>query len=181
MLYQFNIHLTEDDYVAFNQFHSFETPQGKQLIRNSRMILTLVMAVLAALFLIVDGFTSFSVTYAVVLGLFTVFYLTMFKKIMNRNIQKQIQKLKKTGKLPFDPVSTIEFHEDRMVEITASRHTEQRYDAMERICVVGERYLFLYYSSVGAYILPIPQIRAQAAPEELLGFLMQKCGKVEYY
>ena len=181
MLYQFNIHLTEEDYVAFNQFHSFESPQGKKLIRNSRMILTLVMVVLAALIFLVDGLSSFAVTYAIVLGLFTVFYVVGFQKIMNRVIRKQIKTLKKTGKLPFDPVSAFEFYEDRMAEITTSRHTEQRYDAIEQVCVVREQYLLLYTSSVGAYILPIPQLRQQGNLEELLSFLMQKCGKVAYY
>lgn len=181
MLYQFRIRLTEADYVAFNQFHSFESPQGKKLIRNSRVILSVVMVVLAALIFLMDGLSSFAVTYAIVLGLFTVFYVVGFRKLMNRVILKQIRMLKKTGKLPFDPESSIEFHEDCMAEITASRHTEQRYDAIERVCVVRDQYLLLYHSSVGAYILPIPQLREQGNLEELLGFLMQKCGKVAYY
>lgn len=180
MLYQFNIHLTEDDYVAFNQFHAFESPQGKKLIRNSRMILPVVTVVLAAMVFLVDGLSSFAVTYAIVLGLFTVFYVAGFQKIMHFVIRKQIKMLKKTGKLPFDPVSTIAFYDDKMAEITASRRTEQGYDAIERVCVVREKYVLLYNSSVGAYILPIPQIRQQANLEELLGFLTQKCGKVAY-
>lgn len=181
MLYQFRIRLTEADYVAFNQFHAFESPQGKKLIRNSRVILSVVMVVLAALIFLMDGLSSFAVTYAIVLGLFTVFYVAGFRKLMNRVIRKQIRMLKKTGKLPFDPESTIEFHEDSLAEITASRHTEQRYDAIERICVVRDQYLLLYHSSVGAYILPIPQLREQGSLDERLGFLTQKCGKVAYY
>lgn len=181
MLYQFSIHLTEEDFVAFNQFHSFETPQGKKLIRNSRIAYTLVMVVLAAVVFLIDGLSTFAVTYAVILALLTIVHMVTFRKHMHRNIEKQIRKLKKTGKLPFDPESTIEFHADKLVEITASRHTEQRYDAIERICVVRERYLFLYHSSVGAYILPIPQLRAQGNLDEFLAFLTPKCGRIEHY
>ena len=96
-------------------------------------------------------------------------------------MQKQLKNLKKVGKLPFDPQSTLEFHEDKLVEITPDKRIEQRYDGIERICVLPDRYLFLYHSSVGAYILPIGQIAKQLNPEDLLRFLFQKCPIVEYY
>ncbi len=85
------------------------------------------------------------------------------------------------GKLPFDPVSTLEFYEDKMVEITASSRTEQGYNIFERVCVVKDRYILLYKSSVGAYILPVAQIKAQLNQENLVDFLSKKCTNVEYY
>lgn len=181
MLFQFNISLTEEDYLVFNSFHSFDSAHGKKQIRKTRVFFVLTMVILMALVILMLGWTTFSISYAIILGLFTVLYMLLFKKILNRNIKNQIKRLKKIGKLPFDPVSTIEFHEDKMIEITAYKHTEQRYDTLERICVVRDCYILLYYSSVGAYILPIPQINVQANQMDLLGFLSQKCNTVEYY
>lgn len=181
MLFQLNINLSEDDYLDFNKFHSFESMHGKKLINKTRIFFVLAMIILAALFLLVMGLTTFSITYAVLLLLFTLLYMVFFKKILTRNVKTQIKHLKKVGKLPFDPVSTLEFYEDKMVEITALQRTEQSYSIFERICVVKNRYVLLYKSSVSAYILPVTQIEAQLNQEDFIDFLSQKCTNVEYY
>ena len=181
MLFQLNINLSEDDYLDFNKFHSFESMHGKKLINKTRIIFVLAMIILAALFLLVMGLTTFSITYAALLLLFTLLYMVFFKKILTRNVKTQIKRLKKVGKLPFDPVSTLEFHEDKMVEMTALQRTEQSYSIFERICVVKDRYILLYKSSVGAYILPVVQVKAQLNQEEFVDFLSSKCTNVEYY
>ena len=181
MLFQLNINLNEDDYLDFNKFHSFESMHGKKLINKTRIFFVLAMIILATLFLLVIGLTTFSITYAVLLLLFALLYMVFFKKVLTRNIKVQIKRLKKIGKLPFDPVSTLEFHEDKMVEITASRRTEQGYNIFERICVVKDRYILLYHSSVAAYILPVAQINTQLNQNEFVDFLSTKCTNVEYY
>ena len=181
MLFRLNIQLNEDDYLAFNHFHSFESTHGKKLVQKSRNLFIIAMVVLAALFLLVIGLTKFSLIYATLLLLFTVLYAVFFKRILTRNLKVQIERLKKTGKLPFDPASTLEFSEDRMVEITASSRTEQNYSIIERVCIVNDRYILLYKSSVNAYILPIQQIREQVNQEDFIAFLSGKCANVEYY
>ena len=181
MLYQLNIRLSEDDYLSFNVFHSLESVQGKKLIRKTCFFFIFAMLFLAALFLFVMGLTTFSVIYAVMLLLFTLLYMVFFKKVLIRNIKTQIKRLKKVGKLPFEPVSTLEFYEDKMVEITASKRIEQSYNILERICVVKDRYILLYHSSVGAYILPFAQVKEQINQEEFVDFLSGKCANVENY
>lgn len=181
MFSQFNIILTEEDYLAFNRFHAFESTHGKKLVRKTRFFFTLAMVVLMALVLLILGWTTFSAIYTISLGIFTMLYMLLFKKIVNWNIKTQIKRLKEIGKLPFEPVSTIEFYEDKMVERTASKRSEQGYDTFERICIVKDRFILLYQSSVGAYILPIPQINEQANLTEIVNFLSQKCKNMEYY
>lgn len=181
MLFQLNINLSEDDYFAFNNFHSFESVHGKRLIRKTRVFYILAMVILAALVILIMGLTTFSVLYAAVLLLLTLLYMMFFKKVLTRNVRTQIKRLKKIGKLPFDPISTLEFYEDKMVEITASSHTEQSYSIFERVCVVKDRYILLYISSVTAYILPFVQVKAQLNQEEFVDFLSKKCTNVEYY
>ena len=181
MLFQLNINLSEDDYLDFNNFHSFESAHGKKLIRKTRIFFILAMVFLAALVVLILGCTTFSVIYAALLLLFTLLYMVFFKNVLTRNIKGQIKRLKKIGKLPFDPVSTLEFHEDKMVESTALQRTEQSYSIIERICVVKDQYIFLYKSSVSAYILPVLQIKEQVSQEDFIAFLSRKCTNVEYY
>lgn len=181
MPYQFKIHLTEEDYAAFNYFTAFESSHGKKQVQRARMVMPLLSVVLIALLFLVCGFTAFTITYAVLLGVYSVLRTAFFRKILARNLRKQLQQMKKAGKLPYDPESTVEFHEHNILEITATQQTTLEYAAIERICVIGAEYLFLYRSSVGAFILPLAQIRAQAGVEELLTFLMGKCGKIERF
>ena len=181
MLYQLNITLNEDDYLDFNKFHSFESTHGKKLIRKTRVFFILAMVFFAALVVLVLGWTTFSIAYAILLLLFTLLYMVFFKKVLTRNIKKQIKLLKKIGKLPFDPVSTLEFYEDKMVDITALQRTEQSYSIFERICVVKDRYVLLYKSSVSAYILPVLQINEQLNQNDFIEFLSKKCTNIEFY
>ena len=181
MLFNLNINLSENDYLSFNNFHSFESAHGKKLIWKTRIRFILAMVFLAALVVLILGWTTFSVVYAALLLLFALLYMVFFKKILTRNVKTQIKRLKKVGKLPFDPISTLEFYEDKMVEITASSRTEQGYTIFERVCVVKDRYILLYKSSVSAYILPVTQIEAQLNQEDFIDFLSQKCTNVEYY
>ena len=95
MLFQLNINLSEDDYLDFNKFHSFESIHGKKLINKTRIFFVLAMIILAALFLLVMGFTTFSIIYAALLLLFTLLYMVFFKKRLTRNVKTQIKRLKK--------------------------------------------------------------------------------------
>lgn len=181
MQFQLNISLTEEDYLSFNYFHMLESIPGKKRIRKARTVFAVIMLALAALVILILGLTTFSVLYALFLALFTAVYLLFYNRRVKRNIKAQVNSLKKTGKLPFDPVATFEFYEDKLVEITPTKRIEQSYDALERICLVGNRYLILYYSSVSVYILPAPQIPEQLNQDDFLRFLLPKCSIVEYY
>lgn len=181
MLFKLNINITEDDYLSFNNFHSLESVYGKKMVRKTRFFFILAMVLFAAIFALSMGLTTETVITVGLLLLFTLFYMLFFKKMLTRNMKTYIKRLKKTGKLPFDYESTFEFYEDKMIEITATKRTEQSYQALERICVVKDSYILLYNSSVGAYILPIGQVKTQLNHEEFVGFLTNKCANVEYY
>ena len=90
-------------------------------------------------------------------------------------------KLKNSGKLPYDSVSRLEFHKDKIVESTDSTRMEQGYDSIERIYVVEDRYVYAYTSVASSYILPIPQIINQINFQEFLNYLSQKCPSAEYH
>jgi len=98
-----------------------------------------------------------------------------------RPLKDYLSITKKRGKLPYAPASTMEFYEDKFVEVTPDTRTERGYGVLERICVVDNRFVCLYDSSISAYILPIPQIASQLDQAAFLDFLSQKCSNVERY
>ena len=181
MRYQLNISLTEEDYLAFNVFHNLESKDGKKLVRKGRMIFSGIIILLSAAFLLMTGWSPYSMLYLAVVITLSAIFLVRYKKGMIRSLRKHINRMKKNGKLPFDTESKLEFYEDRFVEITPSRRIEQDYHTLERICVLKDRFLLLYHSSIGAYILPLPQIREQMDLQEFLEYILSKCSTVEYY
>lgn len=180
MPFHFQITLTEEDYLAFNLYHALDSAQGKKQIRKVHLLFLLVMIALSALVLLILDHDTFGICYACAIAVFTVVYLLLFKRFVRHNIRSQIKQLKKTGKLPFDEAAQLEFDAEQIVERTPFKQVQQRYDHLERVCILPGRYIFLYYSSVGAYILPIPQICTQTNLDTFLRFLHEKCKNFEY-
>lgn len=100
MQYQINVTLTEDDYLAFNHFHALESATGRKQVLKSRIFMAAFFTILAAIIVFILDWTTFSITYITLLGILGLMYILFFKKIVRRNIGKQIHRLKKTGQAP---------------------------------------------------------------------------------
>lgn len=173
--------LTEEDYLEFNCFCSLKLkPNNKQHIK-ARVFMTGWMIMLAALVVWFGGWTYVTVGYAAIVAIYVAVHLLFYDKIVKRNIKKSIKRTKRAGKLPFDYVMELEFYDDKLIEITATSRTEMSYDKIERICVSGDKFIYLFVNSIGGYILPIPQIKEQVDSEDFFNFITQKCSVVEYY
>lgn len=175
MEYRFELTLTEEDYIAYNQFHAFESPLGKKQMKKNKLLLGGFTAVLiVALGLHIGRNTVFAI-YTAALALYLAVYLLFYRKIVMLMLRRQIKRMKKQGKLPYEPVATMEFYADRFVDITPAGRMERQYSSIERICVVPDRFVLLYLNTITAVILPISQLRQQTQLEGFLDFLSEKC------
>ena len=181
MLFQLSVNGTEEDYLAYSLFQAFETTYGKKQIRKVRVQLACLAMLVIGIVLYINGFSVYSFASCLIYGLYSALYILLFKKLRMRHTKREVKKLAKAGKLPFDPVSTYEFYEEKLVETTTTTRTEQSYSAIEQLCIVKDKYIFLCTNDFAAYVLPISQIREQLDYDALLSFLSQKCAAVEYY
>ena len=181
MRYKLDITLTEEDYIDFNNFHALESVSGKKQLKKATLIVIIAFAALMVLMLVMFGPTPFSISYAVFLGVFAAVYLLILKKIVKHNIKKNVSRMKKAGKLPFESSASLEFYEDHLVQSSPSMRMEQAYSVLERVCVVQNRFVLLYTSSVAAHIIPMGQLFRQVNDKEFWEFLCQKCPKIEHY
>lgn len=95
MFFRFNINLTEEDYLAFSQFTSFESVLGKKQLTKSRIVFIALMAFMVVLLLILCRFTLPAIGFAIFVTLITLIYMLLLKKILTLNIKAQIKRMKK--------------------------------------------------------------------------------------
>lgn len=181
MRYQLKVTLTEEDYLTFNCFQNLESTYGRKTVRRFQIALAVLGAVYTVFMLMLEGFFFFLDSAGLsVLGIIVIMIL-LFKKFMAWTVKMQVKQLKKAGKLPYNKEANLEFYEDKIVAVSENSQAELNYSGLERLCIVKNRYIYAYNSSLSAIILPIPQIRQQVNEGEFLQFLTEKCPNVEHY
>lgn len=181
MQFQLKTIITEDDYFSFNVFHNIQSSEAKKAVLKHHIIFIACMAVFVAAFLILLGFTAYSVACTTLMALLAALYLILFNKMVKHNIRKTIQKLRREGNSLFDELTSIEFYEDKFVDSTPTRRTELGYSEVKKLCILGDRYIILYTGTLSANILPTKQIKEQVDYDDFLRFLCTKCSTVENY
>lgn len=181
MRFQLDLTITEEDYLAFNYFHVLESSFGKKRIILARLRYIALTVLLVVLVLLFSRGRIDPSLYVIVLSAYTTLYMLLYKSLVKRSIRASIKRVKKEGKPSFDPISKLEFYDDKLVAIDSTKRIEQGYDGIEGVHIVEDRYIFLYDGHSSCFILPIPQVKAQLNQEEFIDFLFKKCSKVEYY
>ena len=55
----------------------------------------------------------------------------------------------------YSPSSVLEFYEDRFIETTEEKRTEQKYSAVERISIVDNKMIYIHVNNIMSYMLPL--------------------------
>ena len=181
MQYHLEFKLTEEDYMSFNYFHSFESPQGKKMVKRANTVYFSLLACFMAIVLMYNGLSYSSLVCFLVLALCSVFCMLRQETQQKRTMTRIMRRLQQGGKLPYDSGSVFTFEEDSFTETTEFEKSEISYRRIEKVCVVKERFVLLYVSSITAHVLPISQLKAQVDLNAFIQFLSEKCAKVEYY
>ncbi len=182
MNFQFNVNLTENDYLEFNKFHAIRSPYAQKIIKSSKLgnILMLLCAAVAFVSDIMDAEAKYS--YFVLPLVVLYFALQLLQpRILNWSVKFTVKNLKKKGKLPFTSSAVLEFYDEYFTETTESTKTEQKYSCVERVCIVDNKVIYIFISSVQACILPISVFQSAEEYTEFLSFIKTKCSAVEFY
>ncbi len=178
---ELQIRLTDTDYADFNIFHMNRSPYSKSLRKGTRWPVAAVLLLCAALTLLAEGLTVFSVTYAAVIALVGGVMLWKFDSLFAFVFRRMMKRMKKSGKMGYSPESTVIFTEEGILEITPEAKTERQWSSVERLCLVEGKVWYLYLNNTAAFILPVEQLDAQADIGELYRFLEGKCPAVDRF
>ena len=181
MIFKFNVELSDKDYLDYNIFWTLKSPYGKKQMMQYRIILTVFFVVISFVFLCggrfsIDSFIGI-VPYWIVFVLIQLGLNAFFKWVL----KGQVKSLKKSGKMGYTPSSTVEFYDDHFIEISAENKIEQKYTAVERISVVGDKVVYIHVNNVMSYILPFDCFESEAQRNDFLEFIKSKCENVKIY
>ncbi len=150
---KYKIDLTDDDYFRFNLFYANHSKAGKRSMKMARIVLpVLALSFLLVLFL-AGARPGLLATEAVVLAVVVIVWYLRVPKIMERNIRKNIDRIKADGKLPYHAASEIAFEDTMIVEKNEMGEFHVAYSDIETI-YPGEAYLYIFYGAIQAFIIP---------------------------
>lgn len=181
MKFQFHVTINDEDYLAFNRFHLFRFPYGKRRLLQTRLLFVAIFGVASLITPVLCGFDGISLLVSGVLLVGLGIYQLLFQWRMDRWLRGQIKKIKKKVKAPYTPRSTMEFYEDRFVEIAPDERTERSYTTLECVSVVDGRYIYLHLNQIQVYILPTNAFASREEYVAFLAFLETVCPKIDIY
>lgn len=177
MKFQFDIEISEQDYLDFNTFHLLRSPYGKKQMARLRGLVIGITCVGAVLYLLSD----FDYIAMLILAVFMLLYLIFLNKIMVASMKRTIKTMKKQGKLPYTTKSFMEFDEEYFTETTPEQKTEYKYAGIERISIVEQTAIYLHLDSARGYILPVSCFASKEQYDSFLAFIKEKCAVIDVY
>ncbi|WP_254842698.1 YcxB family protein [Bacillus sp. MRMR6] len=161
--------LSEEDYLKFNLFHVKNSETAKKSLKMQRYATPIIYIIIAYVFanLADIPFLYTFLPFAFIGGLWSIFYPKYFYNHIKRQTKKMIAEGKNDGLLGRH---TMNLSEEGIVDTTANGETKVNWSGIIKY-KEDDATLYLYNSSVSAYIIPkrdIPNI------EELKTFLNEK-------
>ena len=153
-MFEFKITLNDDDYLRFNQYHILNSPLGKKTLMSYRFIIPIVCFMFVFILYIAGSDLDLVIIEAIVMTIFSIGWIITCKKALLKSMKKRMLKMKKEGRLPYNSEAILKFDDESIHEITPNSENKTNYTMIEKIAV-AEMAIYIYFSSVQAYIIPV--------------------------
>lgn len=91
---------------------------------------------------------------AIFMTILSILWICYSKKFILKSMKKGLKKMKKEGRLPYSNEAIVKFDDESIHEISLNTESKTKYSLVEKIAVT-EKAIYIYFSSVQAYILPV--------------------------
>ena len=95
-------------------------------------------------------------------------------------MKRNINRLKKQGKLPYSPSYVIEFNGSGIISWDETSKTERSYDSIQSVAIYKNKYVFIYTSLLSGFIIPFSAFASDGEREDLIEFIKSKNQTVNY-
>lgn len=174
-MFKYQVALSEKDYLDFNRYHAFNSPASKKYMFKYRFIVPIIFIFCGAGIGTMVDEPVVSYYFYIAFGIAAILWMIFFKWIMAKQIKKNIGKIMKSGKLPYQNEAAVSFEDDFIVETTNDSEMKVKYSAIERVVTNGEAF-YIYINAVQAIILPFSVFTDESSRDNLLGFIEERRG-----
>lgn len=168
MLFGFNIHMTQNDYLDFNNC-AFETnAQMKRLKSLMRALLAVIflLPITTALF---DG--DFLLSTLLLIGAVPV--QVFFNKLFDYSIKSSYKKVLNDDDELLNGYS-LEFYEDSLKSFTNFSKEEYLYAGIKNVYIYKNRAVYFFISGMKAYVVPASAFASADSFNEFITFVRYK-------
>lgn len=181
MHFSFDIHLTDEDYLALNEFVTLKSSYGKKRLRRTRLIIGVILGVLIVANFLSGNSLKSKIIMSAVQTVLLAGYLLLLPRLMKSSIKWSLKSMKKSGKLAYSPEARMEFYDDHFAEITEDSKSEMQYTALERASVLKDHYVYLHIDRLRAFVIPWSSFASEDECNRFIGFISGKCAVVDQY
>lgn len=181
MKFQFDVNLSEKDYLDYNMFWMTKSPYGKKQLITLKTMSSIIICVTFFILLFIGKILTDLFIGIIFLVIFLILDQLFFDRFLLWTLKSQLKALKKSGKMGYSQSSVIEFYEDYFTEITPDNKMEQKYSVIERVSLVDNEIIYIHVNNVMAFILPLRSFESKEQYESFLQFIKTKCANIDTY
>jgi hypothetical protein len=115
---------------------------------------------------------------AILMTVLSIFWVGYSKKMILKSMKKRIEKMKKEGRLPYSNEAILKFDDEGIYEITPDTENKTKYSLVEKIAET-EKAIYIYVSSLQAYILPLTAFSEETEKLRFLEFINLKAMRTD--
>ncbi|WP_186580578.1 YcxB family protein [Aquibacillus kalidii] len=170
---EFTYTLTEEDYINFNLTHVKQSITVKRSIGIQRFSIPIIYIALA---FVMSALLDIPVLWMLVpFSVLSVIWVITYPKIFLRSIRKNASKMIKEGKNE-NLLGTHHMivNDNGLTDINENGETKVNWSGIDKV-VHEQDYIFLYNSSVSAYIIPKRELSSRL--DEFLTIVKEKTGR----
>ena len=176
-MFEYKITLDDNDYLIFNQYHLLNSNSGKKYLKTTRFFVPFIFFMFVVIFCIAGADFELILIEAILMTILSVLWIGFSEKLILKSMNKRILKMKRESRLPYSNEAILKFDEEKIHEITPNTENKTYYSMVEKI-IATERAIYIYFSSVQAYILPVTVFSEEMEKREFLKFIN---GKVDFF
>ncbi len=182
MRFSFNVRLTDEDYLLFNEFALKNSDMNKRADIITKALVSIIFILSALNIIITNGTGTVSVVAVIFLIIMWLIFMLCSKRanaVFTKFFTRML--IKGKAKKPYTPDSVLEFCDGFFKEIAPDNKSEINYTAIDRIAVIKNRYVFLFLDQLRGYIIPFNCFKSEEEENEFIGFLKGLGSKTEFF
>ena len=177
---EFQFYITEEDYLAFNQYALLNSTSGKRTLFLFRLCMPIIFLLLIIISIIMEENMLFVFFQTIIAIILSVICVIISKRILLQSVKGTIKNYKKDGKLPYSETGRLIFGEEGITEITTDMENRKSYSQIEKVCIT-DKGLYLFFNCSTACVLTDACFSSQKKKEQLLSFLHNKIDPSRFF